>query len=42
MELSEFEDKQLLVETVSGIVIEDKTIREIFDENCYSEPVCIL
>jgi len=42
IELCEFEDKQLLVEKVADIVIEDKTIREIFDENCYSEPVCII
>ena len=42
IELCEFEDKRLLVEKVSEIVVEDKTIREIFDENCYSEPVCIL
>ena len=42
IELCEFEDKRLLVEKISDIVVEDKTIREIFDENCYSEPVCIL
>ena len=42
IELCEFEDKRLLVEKVSDIVVGDKTIRVIFDENCYSEPVCIL
>ena len=42
IELCEFEDKRLLVEKVADIVVEDKTIQEIFDENCYSEPVCIL
>ena len=42
IELCEFENKQVLVEKVADIVIEDKTIWNIFDENCYSEPVCIL
>ena len=42
IELCEFDNKELLVEKVSDIVILDKTIREIFDENCYEEPLCIL
>lgn len=42
IELCEFENKRLLIEKVSDIVVEDKTIKEIFDENCYSEPFCIL
>ena len=42
IELCEFENKGLLVEKVSDVVVLDKTIQEIFDENCYEEPLGIL
>ena len=42
IELCEFENKRLLIEKVSNIIIEDKTIREIFNENCYEESLYIL
>lgn len=42
IELCEFENFELLVSKVADIVIEDKTIREIFDGNDYGDEIYII